>query len=721
MIFLAPAALLGILLLAIPVVVHLFKPRKMRQTPFSSLRWLKQTHQRLSRRIQWHQWLLFLVRAGCILLFVLALAKPLVGTWGQPRSVDRFVIVDGSRSMAYQVDDQPTASKRAEELALGLLKKNGPGDRTALVLTGKPPSLIAPLVADASPFLPNLAAIKPGLADTTLTSALPLVRALLPRREESDVELVFVTDHLQARWQQGDIQAFLKDLAKPPKVKVVTLERGPAENAWIAGARLIQFEPGEDRWIHVDVGHVGEGKFSRSLRLSGIHGRADETRELKLSPGRTAGVNFRVPAGVKLEDQVAELRLEPADALASDDAFFLNLDTVLARRVLLIESETPGSQGRSVGLHLRSAVESLVNSKQQALELATRTRASVTGGDIQKADVVLMAGVSELSDAALESLENRVRAGVGLVVFLGPQLNTAFSNQKFHRSLQPAEGLLPLALKTGPNLIYVQGNPGQLTNMRWTHPLLAPLHDPNFADLTQSRFSVFVCFAGTLGKNDTVLAQIDDDVPALVEHPLGAGRVLLFNTTANDDWSDLPRTKSFVPLVDGLLSYLSSGASGRNFTVGDSVTLPLPDSADGRDWTVLAPDGSKLSPRLLKQSTLHLDEVTEAGVYRVESAGRKFSFVVNTGRADSPLTPMDGKILEQWWSGAAFETVTAESLAKSLAEPAKEWPLWPALVVLAGVLLVVENLYVSRLCPRASPRVVEAVVPRRGIMQPTTR
>src|ERR1700686_1056905 len=82
MTFLAPLALIGALLLILPIVVHLFKPRKMKQTPFSSLRWLKQTHQRLSRRIQWHQWLLFLLRAGCILLLVLALAKPLIGFWG---------------------------------------------------------------------------------------------------------------------------------------------------------------------------------------------------------------------------------------------------------------------------------------------------------------------------------------------------------------------------------------------------------------------------------------------------------------------------------------------------------------------------------------------------------------------------------------------------------------------------------------------------------------
>ena len=50
--FLAPAALLGMALLAVPILLHLFKPKKVRRTPFSSLRWLRASQQRLSKRIQ---------------------------------------------------------------------------------------------------------------------------------------------------------------------------------------------------------------------------------------------------------------------------------------------------------------------------------------------------------------------------------------------------------------------------------------------------------------------------------------------------------------------------------------------------------------------------------------------------------------------------------------------------------------------------------------------
>src|SRR4051812_9966085 len=108
MTFLAPAALFGLSLLALPVLVHLFRPRKMRQTPFSSLRWLRETQQRLSRRVQWHQWPLFLLRAGAVLLLVLALARPLLGLRGSDRPVDRLIILDLGGGMAYRPAGQPS-------------------------------------------------------------------------------------------------------------------------------------------------------------------------------------------------------------------------------------------------------------------------------------------------------------------------------------------------------------------------------------------------------------------------------------------------------------------------------------------------------------------------------------------------------------------------------------------------------------------------------------
>src|SRR6476620_9391550 len=108
---LAPFALGASALLAIPIILHLFKPRKVRRTPFSSLRWLHLTQQKLARRIKWHQVILFLLRFAFIALLVLAIAKPIVSPGGTDKAaafIDRFVVLDVSRSMGYRTTNRPS-------------------------------------------------------------------------------------------------------------------------------------------------------------------------------------------------------------------------------------------------------------------------------------------------------------------------------------------------------------------------------------------------------------------------------------------------------------------------------------------------------------------------------------------------------------------------------------------------------------------------------------
>jgi hypothetical protein len=171
-----------------------------------------------------------------------------------------------------------------------------------------------------------------------------------------------------------------------------------------------------------------------------------------------------------------------------------------------------------------------------------------------------------------------------------------------------------------------------------------------------------------------------------------------------------------------MLSYLSGGGVKRTFTVGESVTLPLPDYQAKSDPTVVSPSGAKLSPRLIVlrgQTLVHLDDVAEVGAYRVEGAAKNdIVFTVNAARTDSSLRPMDAKALEAWWAPAHVQIVSAQSVAQGFAEQSYQWPLWPALVVLAGLLLVVETIYVHWLCPRANPKTADGVVPQRGVMKP---
>jgi hypothetical protein len=373
-------------------------------------------------------------------------------------------------------------------------------------------------------------------------------------------------------------------------------------------------------------------------------------------------------------------------------------------------------------LHLHTALESLAQG-DRSLNIVRRTVSSATPRDFTDADVIFLVSVPELLPQQVEAAETRVKAGAGLVVFVGPGLRQDFYNQKLFKAQQPGEGLLSVALKAEEPAQH--GSTAPLTNIRWSHRLLAPLKDPVLGDLAGTRFRGYYRFAGSPGETDIVLAWIDNEVPGIIERSVGAGRVLLFNTTAGDNWSDLPRRKSFVPLIDRTLNYLSAGGVKRDFPVGETVTLPLLEWKPGETLTVRGPGGATVPLAFASaggRNLLRLGPLADPGVYRVErpdASGKSFPFVVNVGTSDSTLTPADPATLTAWFEPVTLGVLDPEAASMQLARSTSEVTLWPWLVGLGGVMLILEMFFVHWLCPRMNPALASVVVHRRGLLRQT--
>jgi Aerotolerance regulator N-terminal/von Willebrand factor type A domain len=712
--FLTPTAFFGLLLLAVPVLVHLFRPRKVRRMPFSSLRWLRSTQQRLSRRIQWHQLLLFAVRAAFIVLLVLALAHPLLGSRGSAiRPVDRYIVLDVSRSMGCQLEGQPTPLERGKEFAAAVLKATGAGNRAALLFTGAHTRLVMPPTPDPRPFLPQLQAVEAGATDTRLGSALTVLRPLLAHpREGADVEVYFVTDLPRQGWSQPEVADFVRDLPDNVHVQMVNVGVAGASNGWVSSARLVVSEGRQV--LRVELGACGKEARERTVRVLGLPPGERTVNVKKLEPGQVTAVEFEVPPGSDLKGKIAQVRLEPPDALPGDDELFVNLDSAGSRSVLFIEGAGPNGE-RQPRLHLRDAVEAQFAEGDRKAGLVNRTHQSVTAQDVEAADVVLLAGAPDLPDGVAEALRKRVQAGAGLLVFLGDAVTPKFYNDQLYNPLDPTESLLPCPLGTRT----VLGRASPLAKVRYSHRLLAAHDDPVKGDLAAATFSICYRFGARPGQGDTVLASLDDDTPFLIEHPLGAGRVLLFNTSPTDAWSNLPRLASFVPLIEQSLSYLTVGGVQHAFVAGEPITLPLPGWKPGAVVTVRTPGGAIRKPAVLGGNTplLHLDEAAEPGVYSVEyGEGKAFDFVVNAGREDSLLTAADPVELAAWWKPVEVEVLSADKASDRLAARGQE--LRPWLIGLAVALLLLETFLVHYLCPRVHPTVAAATVKRRGLLRP---
>lgn len=759
--FLAPAALIGSLLLAIPILVHLFKPRKVRVTPFSSLRWLHLTQQRLSRRIKWHQILLFLLRAGFVSMLVLALARPMLSPRGKGGVSERFIVLDVSRSMGYQTEGRQSPIEMGKQIAGEILLQGMSDDRTAVLLAGSTTRVLSPLTKDAESHLTALRAVKPTLSETNIGSSMEVISAMLAdRRPAAGAEIFVITDNHQNSWPQASVADFLKHAGVPAEsvsVKFIDVGVVAAQNAWIASVRTFEAMNPARRIIRVQVGCIGDAGQKRTVRLTGLPGTPPRNQPVTLDPGKLSTVDFELPGAFDTRGKVALISLDPADALPTDDQYFLNLDVRGALKVLLVEGDSTVVAPLRPGVNIRAAVRALSAAAGGSLELDDKTASVVSARDILDADVIFLANVPELSDVNTQAIEQRVRSGGGLAVFLGPLVKPEYYNTRLFKAGSPTASVMPATIAGAP-MDPRRAPLMPIAGVTWEHPLLAPLFDPVYGDLGQVRFGSHYTLESPPGGNSSVLARVGDETPAIVEHAFGAGRVVLFNTSANDEWSDLPRRKSFVPLVDRLVSYLTVGGVQRSFEVDESVTLSLGEVKPAETISVQSPSGVKLTPQLRTsggRTIMQLDPVQEVGVYRVvreastgsssESSTPKpaaaaapgddkkaaedkasapividansLAFVVNAGRGDSILVPTDTTAIQRWWEPSPVEVFSGDNAAKNLLTRISRVALWPWAVVIGCLCLLAEFFFVHWLCPRMNPNIAESVIHRRGMLR----
>lgn len=709
--FLAPMALFGLSLLAIPLILHLFKPRKVHNVPFSSLRWLRDSTQRLSKRFQWHQILLFLLRVGFIVCLVAAVARPILARRAGERTRDRFVVLDLGRGMNYREPGRPTPFEVARGSVEEALSMGGRDDRATLILADRSPTAVGPLTGDGDLYAVEMRNVRPGMFPGRVSGAFDEVARMIdPERDDTLIDVVVITDFRSASWNHGDIDEFRRRVGDRP-LNLSVMDVGPVApaNAWIVDARLVE-KRGGGRVIRIRAGAAGTDFEERRIRLTGLSGLDDYVEQVTLHDGRIETIEFPLPAAYTLDRQVARIQLEPPDAMPEDDVYWLNLDPRADFEVLVVEPHRTVVETLQPGFHLRTALDAIVEDGKHALNVRRVTPQELAADDLAAAHAVFMVDVPDLSDALANALDYHVRAGTGLAVFMGPSVNPEFYNT--HWARPDGGGLLPAPLGSVLRFDRRDGDVGRLTALQAAHPLLRGLVDPQTGDLGQIGVRAAFAIDGEAWREDqvSVPATIANRTPAIVTRSVDAGQVVWFNMTASDAWSDLPRRPVFIPLMDRLLNYLTAGLLQRSFTAGSSVTLPVPAEWEEEDLVVTAPDGSRGVPRrrlLGGKTALQLDATRQIGVYRMHPDGadperQGIPFVIHADRADSIPRRMDEDVLKDWFPDASVSVLRPdpatgrhEAMAATRARVLAPW-----LVVLAALFLAAEMFFAHWYCPR---------------------
>jgi len=330
------------------------------------------------------------------------------------------------------------------------------------------------------------------------------------------------------------------------------------------------------------------------------------------------------------------------------------------------------------------------------VELTATTPQTFSDADARLASVVIVNDV-QVPDALADRLARFVAAGGGLLIAAGPHATWP----SHAADLVPA---LP-----GDAIDRTTSTPSRLGGLEYSHPIFELFRAPRSGDFSAARFYGYRAAPQPSGQ---VLARFDDGTPALMERKSGAGRTLLWTSTLDLEWNDLPVKPVFLPFVHTITKYLADYAEApASLTVGQVIPAPRRIAGGGgavnRGGTiVVAPSGARASINS-EDGAL---ELTEQGFYDVRTQGAgadaAMTLASNVDLTESDLTPMDPRELLAAVAGRAPAGAAGSDAGRPSAEAqAQAQRLWWYLLVAGGLLLAAETLLSNRLSGERAQRV----------------
>ena len=704
--FLQPAFLLAGLAAGVPILIHLINRHRALVHRFPALRFLLMADRRTARKFRLYQLLLLALRVLAILLLALLLSQP---RWGDEASAAlalppqaTVVLLDNSLSMQLR-DGQETRLERAKTLAGQLLEGIAAPD-SAVVLPlvtddadteAKPPLL----GADAAALWDQVRAVSASHAAVDIAAAVQRAIEILQESTAPRRRLMLLTDLTVHGWEGFRAS----DLPRVPEALVVHVIRlgSPQRdaNALISGVRVT--EPPFIEQTPLDV-TVWVRNYSdepvRNLRVDLLLGGETVGQQLTdLAADEEVAVPFRIVAP-EVGLHWGEVRLQ-GDAFTEDDRFYVALQTVAPARVLVVDGDPGTSLFESETFYLLSALQPrgwlgspLFHPKPLVWEGLEQERLS-------DYSVIVLCNVEALSPQVRQGLHQFVTDGGGLIFFTGHQVDATRYNTLFYGSDTP---LLPAAL--GEPVQLTEETPVTLQLADGAHEAVAVFSGGAADMLTRSRFYRYFSVAEDEAGEADVLLSYDDGRPFLLERSLGRGRVLLFTSTADRDWTDLPTRTAYVPLMHSLVGYaaqLSEAAQRPQVFLPGPTSVRIQGAQEGGSLTILTPDGKELLSRFAGQEGVIEAPVTEytvPGIYRLSSSADTDYLAVNATRAESDFAKLQQPDLQARWQPLSVileEEAALGEQADGAALPGRE--IAGMLLLALVAVLMVENVCANRL------------------------
>lgn len=647
--FQSPLYFLGLVAVVIPIIIHLLERKREITISLPTVRFIMEAHRRIARRLKIRRWILLLSRIMMIIILSSILARPVLvsreALVSEIRPQSTVIILDNSASLFYRqggLTRWDEARGLASEFAAMIL---GAGEAAVLTTGGREED--GRFVRDYKQIEGRLEKLSPTEKATDFANSLNRAYLMMEQAAYPDRQIVLITDMGRPEWGRFEVSMLEKPLLDVP-VRVLDIS-GEKEgwNKAVMGFDVIT-EPGEEGIGRVRVVLRGFGDVAKkktTLQLD-LNDRILARRIVESEDGGEQVYDFNLP---RLQSGVHRIVASiDTDPLAFDNRFYGTFDYGGQIRVMTVDGSPQASLVNSETFFLRAALVPDRFSEDRKIDNFVIFPGQLKEGLLRQHDIVILANVRSLDAPMAMALSRWVNEGGGLIIFLGENYQPGVYQASFDAG---GADLLPVYLGN----VAEPPRDGTIGYLDYESPPLQVFRREGQGGFSRARFQRYVSpAAGGLkpGAKSLISFEENGEMPLMVERTMGKGKVILFTSSADLDWNNLPAQTVYLPLIQRSLEYLArtGGLSiGQSFDVGEPASLGLTEDIGRKEITVTSPSGKREVAPVESGpsgSRAYLGEAGEAGFYYFYPEGTEVPVSSNVDRRESDVRRVPDEKLE---------------------------------------------------------------------------
>lgn len=562
--FLSPLFLVAAVAAAVPILLHLFHRKTEVVIDFPAVRLLTRAPVQQHRRRRLRELILLALRVTALVLLALSFARPYFAGGIAPDSAPLTVIaVDTSLSMS-----APGQFDRAREAAERALDTAPSSHAVALLSFADIATIVVEPTTDRSAVRAAIAKLSPSGDGTRYRTALARVSEVVGARAG---RVAIVTDLQQIGWEAND------EGGLPDGVNVEILSIAPP----VGNLALTSVEL-RDRRVVAAIQNFGNTETKTTVQLVAA-GRSIAQSEVTLAPLAASNVEL---AGTLPRTGVAEVQIADAIGYQLDNARIVALDPQSTTPIAIVVADPTGSTG---GLYLERALNVARGGREFRVEVMDgETLSKWAQDDLNRRAVLFVLGTRTLDRAGREMIKTYLARGGHVFVTLGPEVDVG--------TLSP---LLGVSLSIDEAPVRTPGATMVATDSR--HPIFRPFLNPAGAlgDVQVDQYRRLNNQADA-----TVLARFSGGDAALTEQTVGEGRLMIYTSDLDNEWSRFPLNPAFVPFAVEATRYLAR------------------DGAEGETITAVELRESNPASTTVEEFTNAIDRISRANLLQAKNAAR---------------------------------------------------------------------------------------------------